>query len=211
MRHEGTVELFLYWNRLRDGRPAPRRTEIEPADIRTRLADTFILEKDGRGEAIFRLAGSRLCAAFGRELKGFSFSGLWPYRDRDVTGKLCKNTFDDKNVSVIEFEGTSRNGRTNPFELILLPLEGGRDNPRVLGAVSALEKPFWLGVDPVIEAKVSSIQVVDPDREPSFLKIRPPVPVPPLSPSQNDLQSRELPPANGRRVRHLVVLNGGRD
>lgn len=211
MRHEGTVELFLYWNRLRDGRPAPKRTEIEPADIRARLADTFILEKDGRGEAVFRLAGSRLCAVFGRELKGFSFAGLWPYRDRDVTGKLCNNTFVDKNVSVIEFEGSSVAGRSNLFELILLPLEGGRDNPRVLGAISPLEKPFWLGVDPITEARVTSIQVVDPDRDPSFLKNRPPVPVPPLSPSSDDLKSPNTPETGGRRVRHLVVLNGGRD
>lgn len=211
MKHEGTLELFSYWNRLRDGRPAPKRTEIEPADIRARLADTFILEKDVRGEAVFRLAGSRLCAVFGRELKGFSFAGLWPYRDREVTGKLCNNTFVDKNVSVIEFTGASRDGRTNAFELVLLPLEGGRDNPRVMGAVSPLEKPFWLGVDPIIEANVTSIQVVDADREPSFLKNRPPVPVPPLSPSQDDLQSRDLTQPLGRRVRHLVVLNGGRD
>ncbi|MBU2194045.1 MAG: PAS domain-containing protein, partial [Alphaproteobacteria bacterium] len=53
---KGSVELFRYWNRLRNGRPAPTRTEIEPADIKTLLADTFILEKDTRGEAVFRLA-----------------------------------------------------------------------------------------------------------------------------------------------------------
>ena len=68
MNLNGTIALFQYWNRLRDGRPAPRRTEVEPADIKTLLADTFILEKDTRGEAVFRLAGTRLCAIYGREL-----------------------------------------------------------------------------------------------------------------------------------------------
>ena len=68
MRHDSSVALFQYWNRLRDGRPAPRRTEIEPADIKTLLADTFIMEKDVRGEAVFRLAGTRVCAIYGREL-----------------------------------------------------------------------------------------------------------------------------------------------
>ena len=37
MKQEGTIALFQYWNRLRDGRPAPRRTEIEPADIKSLL------------------------------------------------------------------------------------------------------------------------------------------------------------------------------
>ena len=45
MRNAGTIELFHYWNRIRDGKPAPLRTQIEPVDIRTYLADTFILEQ----------------------------------------------------------------------------------------------------------------------------------------------------------------------
>ena len=72
MKHEKSTSLFQYWNRLRGNRPAPRRTEIEPADIKANLADTFILEQDTRGRPMFRLAGTRLCATFGRELKGFA-------------------------------------------------------------------------------------------------------------------------------------------
>ena len=66
MKLNGSIELFQYWNRLRGTRPAPRRTEIEPSDIKTLLADTFILEQDSRGLPVFRLAGTRLCALFGR-------------------------------------------------------------------------------------------------------------------------------------------------
>lgn len=73
MKQQGTIALFQYWNRLRGSRPAPQRSEIEPVDIKSLLADTFILESDARGEAIFRLAGTRLCATYGRELKGYSF------------------------------------------------------------------------------------------------------------------------------------------
>ena len=76
MKQEGSLALFHYWNRLRGDRPAPKRTDIEPADIKTLLGDTFILERDTRGEAIFRLAGTRLCAIYGRELKGFAFTSL---------------------------------------------------------------------------------------------------------------------------------------
>ena len=85
MKQDGSIALFHYWNRLRDGRAAPKRTEIEPADIKSLLADTFILEKDTRGEAVFRLAGTRLCAIYGRELKGFSFSSLWKAKDQRLS------------------------------------------------------------------------------------------------------------------------------
>ena len=64
MKLEGSIALFQYWNRLRGGRTAPLRTEIEPADIKAQLADAFILEKDARGEAVFRLAVALPFVAF---------------------------------------------------------------------------------------------------------------------------------------------------
>jgi hypothetical protein len=208
MKLEGSIALFQYWNRLRAGRTAPLRTEIEPADIKTQLADTFILEKDARGEAVFRLAGTRLCAIYGRELKGFAFVSLWKDKDQRMIARLAQSTFNAKSVVVVDFDGHSRNGRSNAFELLLLPLDGGLENPRCLGAVTTSQKPFWLGADPIVDASVDSVRVVDPEREPVFLKNRPAVAVPSLGPSQATLAPR---PGSGRRFGHLVVLEGGRE
>lgn len=208
MKQDGTVALFQYWNRLRDGRDAPKRTEIEPADIKSLLADTFILEKDARGEAVFRLAGTRLCAIHGRELKGFSFPSLWREKDRRLIARLAHDVFAAKAVVVVDYVGGSRNDRTNPFEMLLLPLDGGEESPRCLGISCAAEKPFWLSADPIVESRLDSVRVVDPAREPLFLKNRPAIAVPDLAP-------RALPLAtgmrSGRRIRHLVVLEGGRE
>jgi len=200
------MSLFLYWNRLRAGRRAPLRHEIEPADIKTLLADTFILERDGRGEAVFRLAGTRLCAIFGRELKGFAFASLWTERDRRVVSRLIDRAFIEKTVIAISFKGISRSGRQNPMELTILPLDGGTTHPRILGSLIALEKPFWLGADPLVACHVETLRIVDPDREPAFLANRAAIPVPSLAPDQRDLVSGK----SGRRVRHLVVIEGGR-
>lgn len=207
MKQDGSIALFHYWNRLRNGRPAPRRTEIEPADIKTLLADTFILERDTRSEAVFRLAGTRLCAVYGRELKGFSFPSLWRDKDQRLVARLVQGVFESGNVVVVAFDGISRNQRSNLFEMIVLPLDGGADNQRCLGAVSAVQKPFWLGADPIVESRVESVRVVDADREPLFLGNRPAIDVPALSPS-------ELPDPRDRgprRIRHLLVLDGGRE
>jgi hypothetical protein len=211
MKQNGTIALFQYWNDLRDGRPAPRRTEVEPADIKTLLADTFILEKDTRGAAIFRLAGTRLCAVYGRELKGFSFASLWRGRDERLVGRLTASVFDTNAVVVATFEGTTHRKRSNPFELLLLPLDGGIESPRCLGIVSTDSKPFWLGADPITQGQIESVRVVDPDREPVFLKNRPAISVPGLYRSDYDAPEHILPPSNARRIRHLVVLDGGRE
>jgi hypothetical protein len=211
MQQDGSIALFQYWNRLRDGRPAPKRTEIEPSDIKTLLADTFILEKDTRGEAIFRLAGTRLCAIYGRELKGFSFPSLWREKDQRLVARLVHGVFEAKAVVVMTFEGISKNRRSNAFEMVILPLDGGVENPRCLGAMSSGQKPFWLGADPIVEAHVESVRVIDPDREPMFLNNRPAIDVPALSPNELPPSGDRRRPGGSRRIRHLVVLDGGRD
>ncbi len=210
MKNQKTIDLFLYWNRLRANRPAPRRTEIEPADIKGLLADTFILEDDQRGQPVFRLAGTRLCAIFGQELKGFVFSSLWQDRDRRMVSRLARNAFTDNSVIVVHFDAVSRSGRELSFESCLLPLRGGDDSARALGCMVPNEKPFWLGVDPVETCRMTSLRVIDPDREPMFLANRPEIPVPTLAPESGHLYGMPDSPS-GRRVRHLLVLDGGKD
>ena len=209
MNQNGSITLFQYWNRLRDGRPAPKRSEVEPADIKSLLADTFILERDTRGQAVFRLAGTRLCAYYGRELKGFSFPSLWREKDQRLVSRLIHGVFDQKSVVLITFEGFSRSGRSNRFELLALPLDGGVESPRCLGVISAVEKPFWLGADPITDALIDSIRVVDPEKE--LLNNRPAINVASLVPDV--LEAPETISALGRvrRIRHLVVFDGGRE
>lgn len=211
MNLSGSITLFQYWNRLRDGRPAPRRTEVEPADIKTLLADTFILEKDTRGEAVFRLAGTRLCAIYGRELKGFSFPSLWREKDQRLMARLIHGVFGQKSVVLATYEGFSRAGRSTRFELLALPLDGGAEHPRCLGIISTAEKPFWLGADPIVDVLIDSIRVIDPEREPLFLKNRPAISVPALAPSELEAPQTISEFGRARRIRHLVVLDGGRE
>lgn len=205
MRQRGTAGLFQYWNRLRDGRPAPRRTEIEPADIKTMLADTFILERDLRGDAVFRLAGTRLCATFGRELKGFAFTSLWNHADQSKAARLALATLNDKSVSVTTLLGTTESGRSLDLELLLLPLEGGAESPRAMGSLCPAEKPYWLGADPVAECQIDGVRTIDPDREPRVGDGMLQVDAPPLAPGQAALDG-----THSRRFRHLVVIEGGR-
>ena len=77
MKHQVTRELFTYWDGLRGGRTAPERSDIDPAEIHQILGDTFILEYENQDSLNFRLAGTRLCGSFCRELKGRSFLDLW--------------------------------------------------------------------------------------------------------------------------------------
>ena len=76
MKHAASRELYTYWQALRGRRPAPQRAEIEPGAIRHVLSEAFIVALDRGTGYPFRLAGTRVCALFGRELKGESFSAF---------------------------------------------------------------------------------------------------------------------------------------
>src|SRR5438552_5299077 len=88
MKHSSIRELFDYWNERRGRRPAPERGDIEPGDIRGVLADTFILAFDAPASHPFRIAGTRVCALFGRELKGEAFVNLWTAESRPLLRDL---------------------------------------------------------------------------------------------------------------------------
>ena len=65
MREAISQTLYGYWNDIRAGRLAPKRFEIEPSQIAGMLPDTFILERIDNETSRFRLAGTRICEAFG--------------------------------------------------------------------------------------------------------------------------------------------------
>ncbi len=213
MSHPGTTELFLYWNRIRDGRPAPYRTQIEPVDIRTHLADTFILEQGMRKEVTFRLAGTRVCAIYGRELKNYAFLSLFSLGDMSLVRRLVDACFAEKTVSLITFDGVSKGKRVLGFDAIFLPLANTSESPRMFGAIFPKEKPYWLSVDPIVDSRVTSVRVIDPDKELVFLNNRPRFEVPPLRPSLENISGpRSLGRENldtGKRFGHLTVIAGG--
>ena len=70
MQQPTSRQLYAYWDHVRNGRVAPRRFEIEPSMIAAMLPETFIVEGTGALGYRFRLAGTRICEQFGREVRG---------------------------------------------------------------------------------------------------------------------------------------------
>jgi len=136
MKHRSNCELFAYWNEQRRGRLAPDRT------------DTFVLEADGLARHSFRLAGTRLCALFGRELKGESFVKLWQRSGQAAIRELIAVVVEEQAGIVAQVTGATADDRLLPvnLELLLLPLAYPmRAEARVLGAMAPTATPYWLG------------------------------------------------------------------
>jgi hypothetical protein len=146
MKHPSIRELFDYWNLRRGRRAAPDRGDIEPGAIRRVLADTFILSFDATRGHPFRIAGTRVCAAFGRELKDQGFLDLWTSDSRPLARDLIAVVANEAVGAVVSARGTSTLGSTHDFELLVLPLlHRGRTDARVLGALAPRPSEHWLG------------------------------------------------------------------
>ena len=134
-----------YWTERRGRRPAPERADIEPAAIRRVLADTFILAFEPERGHPFRVAGTRLCALFGRELKSEPFLDLWSAASRNHVRDLLAIVAEES-VGVVA-GATGASPADAALELVLLPLSHrGRTDARVLGALAAREPPAWVGI-----------------------------------------------------------------
>ncbi len=126
MKHAASRQLYAHWEKRRGTRPAPERGEIEPSAIRRARSDTFILALDGGAGHPFRLAGTRVCALFGRELKGEPFIGLWAATSQPVLRDLIAILNDERVGTVAGVTAQSAGGEPIELELLLLPLATSR-------------------------------------------------------------------------------------
>ncbi len=170
MKHPASRDLYAYWNGLRGERSAPRRSEIDPAAIRTVLADTFMLDVDEEGRYPFRLAGTRVNALLGAEQKDRSFLDIWQPAERlNIAAVLL--TVTDGGCAVVAGGATAPRGRDGrapqgrdecAVELLLLPLRHhGKTHSRVLGSIKAATPPAWLGHLPAGPLTLRSLRVLD--------------------------------------------------
>ena len=209
MRFENSKKLYTYWLNLKGSRNAPERTEIEPSDIRTLLGDTFILEVNHQKKyVIYRLAGSRLCSAYARELKGLGFLVHWQEDDNLDILRTVTNVYSGYFPGVISHLGETEQKRFVEYETLLLPLQPNKDGTtRILGISSPKKVPFWLGAEPIVSHRVRSIRQVA-GKSGQFSELEP-ILSPPLQhdyPDQNPLKDISAK----RKISHLKLLDGGK-
>jgi hypothetical protein len=203
MKERTSQALFTYWNEVRGPRLAPRRFEIEPSRITTILPETFILERQGRRDYVFRLAGTKVCEQFGREFRNVNMLDLWSADDQEVIARVLDTSSHDGAVGVVTFEATASPRRTVHFEMLVLPLvHNGSEITRLLGSLSTSQTPPWLGLDPLVDMRITGFNTIWPDGRPHAVISRSEN-TPPFVPAHG--QSRTV----HSRERHFRVYEGG--
>lgn len=163
MKHASSRELFTYWNAQRGDRAAPERGEIDPAAIRHSLGDIFMLAADFVEVNRFRLAGTRVCALFNRELKGEPFGPLWNEASRSTMEELLGAVIRENIGIVAGVTGHAGPESTVDLELLLLPLaHQGHARIRAMGVLGCIEVPYWVGNKALQELELRTLRHVTP-------------------------------------------------
>lgn len=211
MKHISSQAVYTYWNEKRGSRPAPERGDIDPADIRRALGDTVMLAADFVDRWRFRLAGTRVCALFDREIKGEALTALWREEDQNTIETLAVTLTQEQVGAVMGLTGLAADGATVDLEMLLLPLaHAGHARIRALGVLAPLSAPFWLGSKPVVELHLTALRHVGPEVEafahaPALAPAQHPAPGPAVAGPALALRD------GGRMRRGLVIYSGGRE
>jgi len=140
--------VYEYWLSKANGRPMPRRADIDPIEMRGWLAAVLLAEAvfDADGAPIdfyFRVSGSRVCERYGRELTRRRLSDVsLDHQNANVLATYQAAIETGGPIySINRFEDDDNILRS--FEMLLMPLStDGRACDMVLGVVMPLPRDY---------------------------------------------------------------------
>jgi hypothetical protein len=155
MKHPSSREFFAYWDDKRGGERAPDRSAIEPGAVRELLGDIFVLSYDHDAGFPFRVAGTRVCALLGRDLKEQRFSTLFAPECRSEIEDIIAVVAEELLGAVAGITATAQDGSAAYLELLLLPFNIRAHSPISLTGVLA---PFGRSHSVLTDLKLTSFR-----------------------------------------------------
>lgn len=155
---------FDYWNALRNGRIFPKRREIDPAHIRALLPHVLMLERRMGNDAFIRLAGTAICAAFGRELRAQDFLTLWANPSRLTLHDALARSSTSGYVLALTVRANILSRKPIAAEILLCPvLDDENRVSRIFGSF-ALERSSHRP-KPIAQLELMAIRAIAPDQD----------------------------------------------
>jgi hypothetical protein len=129
MKHPSSRGFFAYWDAQRGDARAPDRSDIEPGAVRELLGDIFVLSYDNEAGYPFRVAGTRVSALLGRDLKDTGFSTLFAADARREIEDVISYVAEEMLPAIAGITATAEDGRIAHLELLLLPFNNRAHAP----------------------------------------------------------------------------------
>jgi len=137
VKHPSNRDFFARWNEARGTSLAPDRNAMPPETVRQLLGDIFVLSYEPKKGYPFRVAGTRVCARLGRDLKNESFSSLFTDEARAEIEDLVGVVAEESLPTVVGLTAAASNGEIVHAELLLLPFSARVHTPLSLTGLLA--------------------------------------------------------------------------
>ena len=133
--------LFAYWDSKRDGKPMPRRSDIDPVEMRQWLGNLLLIDVTAEGKFVYRLYGTRFVDNFGRDMTGRSVDDLPPEQQERVRGDyeaVCASRLPKARLYTASFDVQQRGPLKRPepqvvtWERLVMPLSDGAERVEML-------------------------------------------------------------------------------
>ena len=136
MRQAAATKILAYWDQLKADSAVPPASSVNPRALKSHLPDLFMLERLDRAVFAFRLAGTRMCQRFGRELRDHDFVRLFPAAQQgEVLAQLGRALQTGESI-VLKAGAATLDGATTGAEIVLMPLTDAEGRVvRLLGAL----------------------------------------------------------------------------
>ncbi|MEM1264809.1 MAG: PAS domain-containing protein [Pseudomonadota bacterium] len=136
MKADILSNLRDYWERLRKGRIAPYRAELDPRQFEDALEYMFILEQLNPNQLRVRLAGMALCDMMGMEVRGMPPEAFMASSHRSAFTTHINSVLTGPAVVELELVAVANDGQRTKGQMLLLPLRSDfGEVTRVLGCV----------------------------------------------------------------------------
>lgn len=139
MKHPSSRAFFAYWDNKRGSARAPDRAEIDPAAVRELLGDIFVLSCEPKLGFPFRVAGTRVCALAGCDLKDRGFAALFAEGCRSEIEEIATIVAGETLGAIAGITATREDGSKAHLELLLLPFN---TRPHTPVSVTGVLAPF---------------------------------------------------------------------
>ncbi|MDH6258363.1 PAS domain-containing protein [Bradyrhizobium sp. BR13661] len=129
MKHPSSRAFFAYWDKMRGSARAPDRAAIDPTAVRELLGDIFVLSCEPKTGFPFRVAGTRVCALAGRDLKDQGFAALFTDASRGEIEEIATIVADETLGAIAGLTAQREDGSKAYLELLLLPFNARPHTP----------------------------------------------------------------------------------
>ena len=164
IEHAGTKAVFDYWNAIRNGSPAAPREAVDPCALRSHLPQIFILQKHDDQHITFRLAGTGMCAIFGREFRDQNFFSMFTGDCEEKARAMAAHIIGDYRVGLMSTIGYTIDRREAAFEVIMLPLMDQQgDVCRVLGSLFVTQGQTLMRQKVFVRQRINTVKLINPD------------------------------------------------